>query len=136
MSSGQPERPKLHVIHGAGEAPEPAPDRREPHGAPSVREQLSAWLAEPPGSVLLQAEDEQMRRALHNLFGYHLVQLGTFGADAFLSSSRISHRAVLDIDPPRRHEPARAVCSAEALPLAADSVDVLVLPHVLEFEQN
>ncbi|MGE0384595.1 MAG: class I SAM-dependent methyltransferase [Gammaproteobacteria bacterium] len=104
----------------------------------SLRQRLHAWLASAPGSVLVQAEQSRSVQALPNLFGYHLIQLGTLPDADLLASSRISHRAVVEVDRPQGAGACSAVlfCDASALPFAADSVDVVVLPHVLEFEED
>lgn len=101
------------------------------------RETLTQWFGGEPGASMLRAGSQKLRQILPNLFGYHILQLGRYGPEDLLSVSRISHRACLHIDPdspPAAGE--AAVCRAAALPLAADSVDVLVLPHVLEFESD
>jgi len=67
------------------------------------------------------------------LFGYHLVQIGCpYGAD-LLVPSRISHRITLDVDGGANN--GSPLCArADAIPIATDSVDLLILPHTLEFE--
>lgn len=97
---------------------------------------LADWFAGPLGGYLLGLERMRMARVLPDLFGYHLVQVdvGT-GAD-FGDSSRIHHRVRLQSGA-GRHGPADGVIGdPEQLPLAADSVDVLILPHVLEYSTN
>lgn len=99
--------------------------------------QFREWLAQPPGSELLRMEQAAVGRMLPELFGYHIVQVGRMRDADLLGSSRIAHKAVLDLDPAGSGEAgASMVCSAESLPLAPDSVDVIVLPHVLEFSAN
>jgi SAM-dependent methyltransferase len=102
---------------------------------PTPRDALTHWFSADPGAAMLRAGAQKLRQILPNLFGYHILQLGRYGNEDLLTVSRISHRACLHIDP---DSPAAvgevAVCRAAAMPFAADSVDVLVLPHVLEFE--
>jgi len=82
-------------------------------------------------------EQAALGRMLPDLFGYHIAQVGRMNGGDLIGSSRIAHKVVFDLDPvaPAGREVAM-VCSAESLPLAADSVDVIVLPHVLEFSAN
>lgn len=71
-----------------------------------------------------------MSRRVQGLFGYHAVQVGHLGDGCDpLRASLIPHRAVLD------PEAAEAAVHAqpEALPLAGDSVDLVLLVHTLEF---
>ena len=77
---------------------------------------------------------ELLKRILPNLFGYHLVQVGRLADADLLCGSRILHRAIVEID----GEPCSSnypcfLGKPEALPIASDSVDVLVLPHILEY---
>lgn len=81
-------------------------------------------------------ERAALARILPDLFGYHLAQLGSHFGGELLESSRIAHRFVVALHAGAQPAPAALVCAADALPLAADSVDVLVLPHVLEFADN
>lgn len=102
--------------------------------SPQCRSRLEDWFRSPAGRCLLEAEQAQMERVLPNLFGYYVVQLGDPGGMDLLASSRIATRFRLHIDP-HNGPPGddRPVCLDEALPVATDSVDVMVLPHVLEF---
>ncbi len=102
----------------------------------AVRRRLEAWFSDTPGRILLQAEREQVGCVLPHLFGYHIVQIGALGSQDLLGSTSILHRVVLNIDPRGRCGGAeRLICTPEALPLASNSIDVVVLPHVLEFAQ-
>ncbi len=74
------------------------------------------------------AEKEILARILPDLFGYYCLQLG--GTEDLLSASRIPYRWRLD------GERAHLLAHFEALPVASDSVDVVVLPHTLERSGN
>jgi SAM-dependent methyltransferase len=78
-----------------------------------------------------------MQQLLPQWFGYHLVQIGCAGRGRLLESSRIAHRCMLG---PRAAGCAmpfyQGYAEPAALPFAADSLDVVVLAHVLEFETN
>ncbi len=99
--------------------------------------QLSSWFQTPLGQRLLSEEASAMQQILPHLFGYHLLQIGNFAYGSLLESSLIRHRCVLS-------QSAQMVCHtyssvhafADALPFAHDSVDVVVLPHILEFEEK
>ncbi len=107
------------------------------HDNPAARSGLRIWFEAEPGRSLLHEELRQLQRLLPDLFGYHLVQLGQLSDIDLLASSRISHRVVFDIGSGAAAAgAAQCRCLAEALPLATDSVDVLLLPHVLEFTRD
>lgn len=100
-----------------------------------MRKGLDAWLERPPGKLLAEVERAQMEQILPDLFGYHLLQIGHLGQVDLLSHSRILHRCIVDIDGAGRLGPYPQVRGTPAsLPVESDSVDVVVLPHVLEFD--
>jgi SAM-dependent methyltransferase len=122
--------PILPRVAGAGVSMAPtAEDAKR-----SVRARVVEWFGSYLGQALLQAERRQINQVLPDLFGYHIVQLGMRGPDDLLGSSRISHRVVMDIGPVPGNPPQHPVCVPSALPLASNSIDVMVVPHVLEFE--
>lgn len=102
---------------------------------PHLRAGLAAWQDSVPGAITLALEQQLLARVLPDLFGYHVVQLGCHHAPDLLATSRITHRvrAHLAADV---HAGAELHCAEDALPLAPNSIDVLVLPHVLEFAHD
>lgn len=101
-----------------------------------IRQDLRDWYNRPLGQCLLAQEREQMERVLANLFGYHILQVGCLLGDDLLASSRIPHKVLLDPDSNSRTLVPGAYVYPDSLPVATDSVDVVVLPHTLEFERN
>ncbi|MCW8917688.1 MAG: methyltransferase domain-containing protein [Gammaproteobacteria bacterium] len=103
-----------------------------------AREQLRDWYQEPLGALVREEELTLMGQLLPGLFGYHLLQLGDVAGEGWLVSSRISHRMVMvDTVPPghsQAPQPEYLCGNAAQLPLASSSLDVVVLPHLLEFE--
>lgn len=98
----------------------------------------TAWFALPLGEHLLDREQEILEDILPDLFGYHYLQLGLLAGERFLGSTKITHKVRARLDGEGASTPAGAdlVCAPETLPVAADSIDVAVLPHVLEYCQN
>lgn len=126
--------PRHHPQAGAGKCSHAGREfRQELRGDAPVM--LGAWLNRWPGRMLLETEAGEFGRILPDLFGFHLLQLGAIGNVDLLEASRIRHRIVLDCllapDDPRLA--ADGYCDPEHLPLAQDAIDVVVLPHVLEF---
>ncbi len=93
---------------------------------------LLSWFAAPPGSLVAAVERELMGRYLPDLFGYHLVELGCHHGEGLTASSRVSHQVRVDLGH-RLNPAAHLHCIEDALPLAPNSIDVLLVPHVLEF---
>ena len=99
--------------------------------------ELQQWFATPLGERLLQSEAQLMQQILPDLFGYHLLQIGNVGHGQLLESSRIHHRCISCLHPSSTEPSYPAVhADAHCLPFAPDSLDVVVLPHVLEFESD
>lgn len=92
---------------------------------------LRDWFTDAPGQEVSEVEFELAKRVLPNLFGYHIVQIGNHYERKLIETSRISHQVVVGLDGPDRT--GQLVCRDYQLPLAANSVDVVVLPHILEF---
>jgi len=84
--------------------------------------------------MLLEQEREQVAAALECAFGLHCIQVGSWGEpDTFLALAR-TRRAALVAAPGTRG--AALVSEPAALALQSDSVDVMLLPHTLEFEDH
>jgi len=105
--------------------------------AVSVKNKLYNWFNRPLGVYLLDCEQAILDRILPELFGYHYMQVGLLCRDRFLNSTRISHRIVVQLDEEGELQPGSNMqCAHDSLPIAADCMDVVVLPHVLEYSPN
>lgn len=101
------------------------------------REKLSNWFRSPLGKHVFAAEEEEMQDILPNMFGYHILQYGYSAESDYLSSSRIKDKTILFLDETEVSSDINAVyTSAEDLPVATDSIDVIVLPHILEYSKD
>ena len=106
------------------------------------------WLGSAPGSYVLRWQQAQYDSKVSDVFGYHALQCSLPGLDA-LRSNRMPHRCRAWLggewaEPADRRlgasvptdsvvEDTLILDAFEALPIASDSIDLLVLPHVLEF---
>ena len=88
---------------------------------------LQAWYATPQGAYVLAWEQAALDRIVADIFGYFAVQAGSPAID-FLRANRIPWRSTLALE-----GQARVIADAHELPFAAESLDLLLLPHVLEF---
>ena len=96
--------------------------------------QLQTWYRTELGQQLASHEADILAETLPNLFGYHLLQLGRLNTDDWLVSSRVSHCAVMDFQTATSNDDERRLYGLpDHLPIQTDSVDVMVLPHTLEF---
>lgn len=88
------------------------------------------WFETPLGRYLLEAEQALADQMVSDVFGYNAMQLGLAQYD-FLRMSRIPLRFSAGDRPP-----AGLRADGCRLPLAGQCLDLLVLPHVLEFSRN
>ena len=94
------------------------------------------WLRSGLGQSVLQAESELMVEALDDVFGWELLQLGTWGArEALLTGCRTRRHAVISPDRTGNAD-ADIAARVSQLPIANGAVDAVILPHTLEFETD
>ncbi len=95
-----------------------------------------SWFDTISGRLLVDAERERLQGLLSRLYGPIAVQISRHGYPDLLQASE----AILDVfvdDQTDRGGLGVKVCAvAEALPFAATSVGVVLLPHVLEFSND
>ena len=106
-----------------------------------TRQRMRVWFTHLPGRWFQAEERAQLRKILSNLFGYHLLQLGDLYSKECLTSTRIPHCIVLDESlqktSPAGERSRNAICGAkEWLPIATDCIDMVVMPHTLEFTKD
>lgn len=98
--------------------------------------ELAQWLETPPGQYVQAWEQRQVDAMVGNVFGYHAIQIGLPQWD-LLRANRIPHRArTLASAQGLEATGAVLVANPEALPFESQSIDLLVLPHVLDCSQN
>ena len=92
------------------------------------------WFDEPLGSRVLREETALAPLALDNVFGFELLQVGTWGpARHLLDGARTQHTTLMSPEP----GPGVTLCAPlESLPFRSDSIDAIVLPHTLELVED
>jgi SAM-dependent methyltransferase len=98
----------------------------EPSSATSVAE----WMETPLGRHLLEREHKYYDDAVADIFGYNAFQLGMPELD-LLRASRIPLRCRLGT-----YGPVEIRTDFRDLPIASNSADLVLLPHVLEFSEH
>jgi SAM-dependent methyltransferase len=114
---------------------------------------LSKWLKTPTGRYAMAWETEQLDRLVADIFGYNAAQLGLLEFDTLRNNRMpflfgvvepaerstllradpvVSELATPLVRPPR----ATVVARLEELPFGSQSLDLIVLPHVLEFAED
>jgi SAM-dependent methyltransferase len=92
------------------------------------------WFAGPLGARVLREETALARLALEDVFGFELLQVGTWGpTQHLLAGARTQHTTLLAA----KRGPGVTLCAPLAsLPFASDSIDAIVLPHTLELVED
>ena len=93
----------------------------------STAKSLSEWFATPQGDYVLAREQAYFDRTVSDMFGYNALQLGLPEHD-FLQSNRIPLRFSAGN---QAGNAVRLICTE--LPFDSDCMDLVVLPHTLEF---
>ncbi len=93
------------------------------------------WLYSAAGQIFVRAEQRAIDRLLRPVFGVHLLQLGILQQTELFKASQINHCFALA---PRATAGGvyAALSDYAELPLEQDSVDCLLIHHVLEFAQD
>lgn len=91
---------------------------------------LEDWLATPQGEYVLNWELAKHDTLLTDIFGFNAVQLGLPGVD-FLRANRMPFRFRCGL-----RSPVAVRADPHHLPFEPNSIDLAVLPHVLEFDPD
>jgi SAM-dependent methyltransferase len=97
------------------------------HKYNGARTPFADWLATEPGRYLLDWELAQFASAVDDVFGYKAAQFGLPRID-FLQENRIAFRFNASLE-----HGAAVVADPLQMPFASNSLDLVALPHVLEF---
>ena len=93
------------------------------------QDQQNNWLITPLGQLVLRQEQAMFDALTGDIFGFNAVQLGLLQMDA-LKNSRIPH--IIHAG----NYSGDCFCESDYLPFAPDCIDLICLPHVLEFSEN
>lgn len=92
--------------------------------------ELDSWLASPQGRYVLDWEIRQIDETVPDIFGFNALQIGLPQCD-LLRANRMALRIRIGSG-----DSVAIACTPAALPIAGQSVDLVVLPHVLEFADD
>ena len=104
----------------------------------SLRDKLSKWFKSPLGEVVFAMENDQLKDILPRLFGYHILQFGYYAELNYLTSSRVSNKTILFLEDAEIQKSVKTAVrtTAEELPIEMESVDVVLMPHMLEYSND
>ena len=88
------------------------------------------WFETCLGEYLLETRTKLLRKAVANMFGYNAMQVG-FPQYNFLRTNRMALQFCAATE-------GGAGCRAapDFLPIETNSIDLVLLPHILEFSSN
>ncbi len=94
---------------------------------------LGPWLETPAGSYVRAWEQARLNALTADIFGFNAVQIGLPQING-LEGNRMPNKWLTDTHLPQSKEvPIVMVHDFAELPFASQSLDLVVLPHVLEF---
>ena len=93
-------------------------------------QQLQEWYATPAGQILYSELLTKLETLLPSLFGYHALQIGGLSKELdLISSSAIRQKIYMTLD----DKQGTVAATPLALPFPQDTLDLIVLPHTLDF---
>lgn len=95
-------------------------------------ESLQDWFDSGLGEYVLERERAWLDATVPDIFGYHAIQLG-FAECELLRESRIADRVIVS---PHATGTPNVLAQFHELPFDEQSIDLCVMPHVLEFAEN
>lgn len=103
-------------------------------------QEVRDWFQDPLGQSVLATEERVLEQLLPGFFGYHLFQLSP-QERALFDSSVIQHKVKLTAELSQQSETTKhtddgMAARPDQLPFADDSLDVVLLHHMLEFSNS
>lgn len=98
-----------------------------------IAQQLNDWYTSPAGQILSKELGNKLEQLLPSLFGYYALQIGTICNEIdLISSSTIGQKIYMTENPKQGN----VAASPLALPFPQDTLDLIILPHTLDFSND
>tara|TARA_S200000501_G_scaffold366973_1_gene402642 strand:- start:40 stop:831 length:792 start_codon:yes stop_codon:yes gene_type:complete len=104
------------------------------HDTDNLTDRIGDWFRSPLGQSVWAAEKAITDPLISRLFGYHILQIGCHEEFSLIENSPVGHKVMFR--PAWRIGSTHPVALSEELPVASDSVDVVVLHHALDFTEQ
>ncbi|KOR32346.1 hypothetical protein TI05_07830 [Achromatium sp. WMS3] len=106
------------------------------HSTPNIKI-LQKWFMKSPGQELLIQEQRYLKKLFSGLFGCYLLQIGWGQVFASaIANTKIRRHIILEEHFALIGNTGKILGQSNMLPIASDSMDVVFLPHTLEFVAN
>ncbi len=101
------------------------------------RGEFCNWYQTTVGQAIYQQEQAFLQKALKQVHAWNILQMGYVSwEDDFLTEEQKRHYVIVDRNR-KTTAPVPVIQGAlDALPVASKSMDVVIMPHALEFEPN
>lgn len=94
---------------------------------------MDQWICHTYGRYVLDMERKVLSAVLPGLFGYNIAQIGGPTNDHYIQDSLIRHKVRLSPEVQSGFDGSNIVSNLYEMPFLPGSLDVMVLPHVLEY---
>lgn len=96
---------------------------------------LFAWYQTPRGKLLQQLESDYLLRSITVSCKQTILQIGGLGWESdFIDCTLYKSFTILDVKGMGCHKARKIQAKAFSLPLQSNSVDMIIIPHLLEFD--
>ena len=93
---------------------------------------LRDYFSLPMGARMLESERALLSKSTESIFGFHLLQLSALSKDSLIESAGARHKVIASFS--SNENSSASVCvDVVSLPFATDSVDGVVLHHMLDY---
>ncbi len=101
------------------------------------RDFLFAYYQTPRGKLLKEREVAYLQRSITVGCQQTILQVGGLGwENEFIDCSLYQHFSVIDAKNLACHEARKIQAKSYALPIQSDSIDMIIVPHLLEFDAS
>lgn len=94
------------------------------------------WKASNMAQNLANLEQNIIDPLMEKTFGNHLLQISMAGAQPLYQQSRVANKTIVHFEYPVDGLGHAVIAEPDYLPIANESIDTLILHHVLEFSDN
>lgn len=99
------------------------------------QQSITQWFDSPLGVDILRSEQSALNTIMPKIYGYHLMQLSVLEDVELSALSPVTHHFSLGVGANDACSPKGIACF-ESLPIQPESIDAVLLHHVLEYSTN
>ncbi len=113
--------------------------KKESTPLPELRQRFLKWYHTTSfGRIMQTIEASYLKSSLKPAYNHEILQIGQLGSERlYVDSDFMSAFTLITDSPVSSLTGARQVmASPDELPIASESIDALILPHIIEFETN